>query len=95
MIESEIFWGLVVFRRHIMRIGRTRIMISVAMLGTALPMKNVLLLMQSGWTVLSQKPYMGLQEKIDTSTTAIHHAATRPATAEEINLKSGVAKTRR
>ena len=66
--------------------------ISVKMLGTAFPTKNASVLIHLGLTVLSQKPLMGRQEKIETKTIAIHQAMTTAPTIDDKILNSATAK---
>ena len=69
---------------------------SVAMFGTALPMKKCSVLMHfDSVYILSQNPLMGLQEKMEMRMTAIHQAMTTPCTMLAASLNLGTEKIRR
>ena len=71
-------------------------MMSVAMFGTALPIKKALVLMHFDVVyTLSQKPFIGLHENIETRTMAIHHAMTVKVMMFAMSLKWRTEKIRR
>ena len=67
-------------RFHTLPMGSPKMITSIVMFGTELPKKNSRVLMHLDGVVRSQKPRMGLQEKIETRMQATAQPATSPPT---------------
>ena len=95
MPETASFRPLDICRYQTFLIGSAKIARSMMMFGMALPKKNFRVLMHLEGVVISQKPWIGVQENIETRRHAAPQASTKALTTLVAMMNPRVGKIER